>query len=131
MAMGTVTTSYQDHRSVNRISFAWSSNASGDASGTTLALTGQILGIITVPSATAKPTKDYDLYLKGPKDLTCKFDAFNGLGLNRSSATTEAFSPTMNTGTYRTQAMPVDGTYTLVVDNAGATKSGTVIMFLR
>lgn len=117
---------------VNRIICTWTSDSSGDASGTTKKIAGFLLRGITDPSASAAPTADYDITLadatystnllaKAADDLT-----------DRHTSTTEAveFLLLDYAGTpLATSLRPcVCDQITVTVANAGNTKSGVLVL---
>ena len=58
---GSVTISYESHESVKYVEWTWTSDGSGDVSGTdTESVNGQVLRWATNPSSTA-PSANYDI----------------------------------------------------------------------
>lgn len=128
---GTVTaTSTRIVGGVRRFTLAWTSDASGDVSGTTTALpAGTVVGVAFTPgSGGTQPTDLYDV------TLLCadhSVDALSGEGANLSNATASHKQPMVSnagtTGFSRTWLH--SGNYQLVVANAGNAKTGTVEVF--
>ena len=119
---GTVTVTYQRHRTVRRVVWSWTSDASGDASGVdTMELSGEILRIVTNPGATV-PTDLYDIVINDEDGL----DVAEGLLANRSATNSEEAAPLLNT-----QRVAFDAKLSLVVPNAGNAKQGVVTLYYR
>ncbi len=111
-----------------RVSFAWTSNASGAVNGT---LTGKLGGVISrvvfVPGATtAQPTDLYDVTLLDEHGM----DVLAGKGANLSNATSTQICPLIGDGTTTNQPVVINGTLELQVTNAGNAKSGAVHIYL-
>lgn len=117
---------------VTRIEFAWTSNASGAA---TMALTenvnGALMQVQFVPgSGGSQPTNEYDATLTDENGQ----DVLAGLGANLSNANKTRVTPGV---------LASDGTnnsvvpfvlcepLTLTIANAGDTKTGKVILYVR
>jgi arginase family enzyme len=102
---------------------AWTSDASGDATAALSQLYGFILKLVTVPSATAAPTDNYDISLVDENGI----DALGGAGADRDTANKEQVAPVLSGG-----QTPVFlcGDHTFTVANAGNAKSGTVILYI-
>jgi hypothetical protein len=111
----------QNHRSVSKLVYAWTSDTSGDATATTTeTYSGKLLGLVTVPDGSAAPSADYDVTVTDPDG----FDVLDGEGVDRHTSNTESqFDPT---------ALGVaDGKLTFVVANGGDTKEGVVHLWIR
>lgn len=111
----------QNHRSVRKLVYAWTSDGSGDATATsTEAYSGKIIGFATVPDGVAAPTDNYDVTVTDPDS----FDVLAGAGADRDTANTESqFDPT---------ALGVaDGVLVFTIANAGDTKEGVVHLWVR
>ena len=111
--------------------FTWTSAADGTATvASDQAVSGQILRVVIIPSASAAPTTLYDLTLTDPNSV----DVLAGQGANMSATATLSTCPgtPLKDGT-TTSVIPmvVDGILTLNVTNAGDTKAGTVILYVR
>ena len=129
---GTVTISYQEHRTITKTTLDWLSDASGDVSGTaTKKLNGSLLRVVTIPdSGGTQPTDLYDAVLNDDNGI----DVLGGQGANLSNTTTTDVIPgvPLKDGTTTTTAVVIiDDTLTLVVSNAGNAKGGTVILYIR
>lgn len=122
-AVGTVTISPETYSSPKKITFSWtSSDDTGAVSGTTTAEAhdGQILTCVTVPgSGDEEPTVNYDVTLLD--EAGC--DVLAGQGANRSNVTTEYITASMG--------CVANDKLELRVANAGNSKTGTVVVFLR
>jgi hypothetical protein len=132
------TTVLQPHVSqVNRSALtryvtAWTSNASGAASESVeLIQPGELVGVTFVPGTSgSQPTDAYDVTANDAYGV----DALSGQGANLSNATATMVAPTIpakDGTTTSTAPRPVDGTLTVAVTNAGNTKSGTVVLWVR
>jgi hypothetical protein len=114
-----------------RHTFEWTSDGSGDAVITTdYAVSGVITRVVFIPSSTAAPTADYDITLTDPHGV----DVLAGLGANLSDTDTLSTcpgTPLTDGTTVSVVPMFVDGILTLTVSNAGDTKAGTVVVFVR
>jgi len=118
---GTVTTTEKVYGSVKKITFAWTSDGSGDADGSTTApLDGELVGVTTVPSVAAAPTDNYDVVLNDADG----HDVALGALANRDTANTEHVARA-------SLAAVAHSPLTLVVSNAGAAKQGTVVVYVR
>lgn len=106
-----------------RVSVAWTSDGSGNATASLIKLRGWIVKVITYPGSAA-PTDDYDIKLK---DST-GFDVLGSVLNDRDTSNTEQI-PTPNSGvsivTY------VNGDYTFDVSNAGSAKNGTCVFYIK
>lgn len=118
---GTVVTTEIVHGSVKKITFAWTSDASGDVNGTatTHAYDGRLIAVTTDPGATA-PTDNYDLELRDADGV----DVLLGQGANRDTANTEYLLEA-------TLGAVASSKLTLVITSAGSAKQGTVVVWLR
>jgi hypothetical protein len=122
MAM-SVTTAERTNGSIKVAAFVWVSAADGTATGaTTKAFDGQVLELITNPSATA-PTDNYDITVTDADG----YDVLNGQGANRDTANTElvVHSDTTPLGVVSGSVL------TLNVAAAGNTKGGDVLVKIR
>ena len=80
----------------------------------------QIVGLATIPSGVAAPTDDYDITVTDADG----HDVLWGAGANRDTADTEYVA--------RASLAAVAGSVlTLTVANAGDTKSGVVVLYIR
>ena len=118
---GTATYTERAFGSVKLIKCAWTSDASGVVSGTASSKVydGQVLELVTVPSATAAPTDLYDLTVLDDNSL----DALAGTGANRSATNTEYVVASLGT--------VASSKLTITIAAAGAAKQGTVYIWVR
>jgi hypothetical protein len=125
---GTVTVARDPRKGQNggkiieRISVAWTSDASGNATGTITNLYGWLVKVVTTPGAAA-PTALYDITLIDENN----FDSAQNKLADRSATVVEEIYP-LTTGS----AIPVllVGTYTFTVANAGNAKNGTCVLYM-
>ena len=120
---------YQDHRTVKKITLDWQSDASGDCTGSTKELSGHILRVVFVPdSGGTQPTDQYDVVLNDANGL----DVLAGLGANLANNASSQVVPVVTDGNAGNMSpIAVDDKLTLVVSNAGDTKGGLVILYMR
>ena len=118
--------SVSNAETIKKISTSWTSDGSGAATST-VSFAGTILRVVTNPGSAA-PTDDWDVTLLDSDGL----DLFMGRGANRDTTNSEHFNPGMSTtdGT-TTTVIPVSftGSATLTIANAGAAKTGTVVIY--
>jgi len=120
---GTVTITYSDHATIKYVQWDWTSDGSGDASGTdTKVIAGVPLRFATNPSATA-PTSNYDIVINDVDGIDI---AAGGLA-NRHTSNSEHFIP----GGDADPGAAFNGALSLVVSNAGDSKIGTLRMYYR
>ena len=118
---GTVVTTEITYPSVKKVKFAWESDASGDADGTTTAVfSGKLIQVTTVPDATAAPSVDNDVVIEASDGV----DLLAGSGADRHTSNTEHIK-SADIGAVSASTLK------LVVENAGATKKGIVYVYLR
>lgn len=110
------------HTSVKKVSFVWVSAADGTASGTTTtAFDGAIIGMATIPAGGGSaPTDNYDITVTDAGS----HDVLLGAGANRDTANTEYVTGANLAGV-------AGSALTLSVTNAGDTKGGTLILWIR
>lgn len=111
--------------------FEWLSDASGNATlPSGLAVSGQIERVVFIPSSSAAPTALYDVTLTDEHGI----DVLAGQGANLSATVKSSVKPgiPLKDGT-TTSTVPtvVDGILTLNVSNAGDSKGGTVLVYVR
>jgi hypothetical protein len=111
---------------------AWTSNSSGVASDTVnLVQCGELVGVQFVPGTSgSQPTDAYDVTVLD----AYSFDVLMGQGANLSNSTVTKVCPTIpakDGTTTSTGPQPVSGTLTVSVTNAGNTKSGTIVLWVR
>lgn len=126
---GTVTVTRDPRRAPNngkpieRISVAWTSDASGNATGSIENLYGFCLKLVTDPDGSAAPTDNYDITLVDENSI----DALAGAGADRDTANTEQVYPTASGA--QVPAF-LCGTHTFTVANAGNAKSGVAVFYV-
>lgn len=111
--------------------FEWLSDASGNVTlPSGLAVSGQIERVVFIPSSSAAPTSLYDVTLTDEDGV----DVLAGQGANLSATVKSSVKPgiPLKDGT-TTSTVPtvVDGILTLNVSNAGDSKGGTVVVYVR
>ncbi len=117
-----VTITEQLHSSPKKLTFAWTSDGAGAASGqTTKPVSGKVEQLVTVPAGGGvQPTNLYDVALVDEDGV----DVLAGAGVDRSNVNTQqVLSASLG--------IVADDKLTLNVSNAGAAKSGTVHVYLR
>jgi len=126
---GTVTTTYSETRTVKKVSIDWLSDASGDATVDTKALSGQILRVVFKPdSGGTQPTNLYDVVLNDADGL----DVLAGLGANLANNANTQVVPVVTDGNAGNMApVAVDGVLSLAVSNAGDAKGGEIHIYMR
>jgi len=127
---GSVSISKQLHRTVSKVTLDWTSDASGDVSGThTVYLSGQIERVCFIPdSGGTQPTDQYDVTLEDDNGL----DVLQGLGANLSNATATDVVPVVTDGNAgNASPTAIDDKLELKVANAGNAKGGKVILYIR
>jgi len=111
--------------------FDWVSSGGGAATVPSgLAITGKIERVVFIPSASAIPTTLYDVTLTDENGI----DVLAGQGANLSETTASSVCPgtALKDGTtVGVVQTVVDGILTLNVTNAGASKAGQVILYVR
>jgi hypothetical protein len=112
---------------------AWTSDASGNASGTIRKISGRLVKAVTVPGAAgAAPTDNYDINITDEQSVDVLANCKLGLA-NRDTANTEEqyFLLLNNDGTALSMAMhpKVCNALTVAVTNAGNAKSGTLYLY--
>lgn len=121
MATGTVTITEIVHTSVKKITWAWTSTAGGAAGDVTTAIfDGDLIGLATIPDGTAAPTDNYDIEIQDSAGL----DVLLGQGANRDTANTEYVAGS-------SLGAVAGSKLTLAVTNAGDSKKGTVVLWVR
>jgi len=120
-AAGTVTVAEETHSTIKKITWTWTSTAGGAADLVTVgAYTGKIEALVTNPDDAAAPTTLYDITVTD-QDGT---DVLSAAGANRSATVTEiVLSGSLG--------IVANDKLTLNVTNAGATKAGVCIVYVR
>lgn len=121
MAMSCVITE-EKMSHIKKVKFVWVSAADGSANGTTAnEYSGEIIRLVTVPAAaTAAPSDNYDVVIND-QDTT---DVLMGAGANRDTATTEQVLGT-------SLGCVANDKLSLSIANAGDSKGGTVIVYIK
>jgi len=120
---GSVTITYSSHETVKYVQWSWTSDASGDVSGTdTTLVSGQVLRWATNPGSTA-PSANYDIVVNDEDSIDI---AAGGL-VNRHTSTSEQ----VLTGGDAKDGAAFMGALSLVVSNAGNAKEGVLRMYYR
>ena len=120
---GTVTTTETTHTSVKQIKFVWTSSAGGAADATTTAaFDGRVIYAAQIPDGGGtQPTNAYDVTVTDANGV----DVLKGLGADLSNAANTYKADSDGLGA-------VSGsTLTLAVTNAGASKGGKTILYIR
>ncbi len=108
--------------SVKKVTYQWTSNATGDATAvTTQQYDGAIQRLVTVPgTAGDQPTNLYDVVVQDGDDV----DVLMGEGLDRSNVNTEQVNAA---------SLGIVGysTLTFVISGAGDSNTGVVHLYIR
>lgn len=144
MAGSSMTFTYDDgsdlagaHRGIRKVTASWiSDDSTGAVSGTTGKIVGEIIKAVTVPSGTAAPTANYDITLadEAGVDILAACVAAGRLA-DRHTSTTEQryfFAEDIDTAPLAKATHPaVCDKITIAVTNAGNSKAGTIILYIR
>ena len=115
---GTVTVTEKSLGNVHKISWAWTSDASGNADKVTVGnYAGEVLALFTNPGATA-PSDDYDITITDAEG----YDVMQAAGANRDTANNEYVVPAAKSVAF--------GVLTLNVSNAGNAKQGLAVLYI-
>jgi hypothetical protein len=118
-------------RGTTKITLGWTSIADGSAAGTTERVTGEIVRVVFIPGTGGdKPSDNYDLTLLDENGV----DVLSGLGANIDADAVSEKSPgmTCSDGTnVRAVHRTVSDALTLALTNAGNTKSGQIVLYVR
>lgn len=114
-----------------RQTFAWTSDANGNATMRCDGregplITGLVDRIVTRPDANAAPTDNYDITLEDDYGGDC----LNGAGADRDTATVERAYVQNVVASIRQVSTSTSGGVWLRVQNAGASKSGELEIYL-
>lgn len=106
---------------IRKVKFVWTCTDAGVVTGaeTTQKYTGEIVRLITDPSATA-PSDNYDIEVQDEDG----YDVLMGAGANRDTANTEQVLASSLGVVY-------DSALTLEITGAGDAKGGTVILYIK
>lgn len=121
----------QNGSDVVKHTFAWVSAADGSATvPSSIAVSGRIERVAFIPSASVAPTNLYDVTLTDADG----FDCLAGQGANLSDSAKSHVCPALPLKDGTTTAdypITVDSVLTLNVTNAGDSKAGTVVVYVR
>lgn len=117
--------------SVRRYTLTWVSHTDGSVDlDTDQEIVGELLRVVFIPSATAAPTAAYDVQLKDAHGV----DILAGQGANLSETNTTHVCPgvPLKDGT-TTSVRPIAlaDVLNLVIANAGDSKGGQIILYVR
>lgn len=121
---GTITVSESPIKqgSLRRFNLDWLSDASGDASGTTINVFGYVRRITIIPDGGGTaPTSNYDLVINDANSV----DVAVAAGANLSATVTTSTQPEIGNDN-----PAVVGSLELVVSNAGNAKGGNVVLYI-
>lgn len=111
--------------------FDWVSSSGGAASvASAVPVSGAIARVVFIPSASAAPTDNYDVTLTDSDGI----DVLAGQGANLDTANASSVCPgvPLKDGTTTSVLLTVvDSILTLTVANAGDTKAGKVVVYVR
>lgn len=129
--MGWSVANRRNGSDVVKHTFDWTSDGSGNATVPSgVPVSGTIERIVVVPSASAAPTNLYDVTLTDADSV----DVMAGQGANLAASGNSHVCPgvPLKDGT-TTGVVPVcvDSILTLNVSNAGASKSGKIVVYVR
>jgi len=117
---------------IARITYNWTSDGSGNATGrTTTVVPGVLHSVIFTPSGSAAPTDNYDVVVKGAVQnlddtyTTINYDEAGSQCLNRDTATAETVY------FYPESTLPHTGFVVIEVTNAGSAKAGRIELFIE
>lgn len=114
-----VTVTETRHTVVKKVKFAWTSDGTGAASGsTTFPYDGKVELLTTVP--TDGPTDNYDITVTDSDGV----DVLAGAGANRDTSATEQVAGA-------SLGAVAGSVLTINVSNAGASKSGVAYLYIR
>ena len=120
-AVGTTTLTETTFSSVKRIKFAWTSDASGNVSGTPTAGTydGEVIAIETIPGTGGTVPTTYTITVQDADGN----DVIAGLGTTRSTTATEWLKKPLGA--------VAASTLTLTIASAGNAKTGIAYLWIR
>lgn len=123
--LGIVTTTEETIGVVKKVRFDWQSEGAGDNAGTATATTlnaynGEVIRLVTIPDGTSVPTAAYDVTVNDDDGT----DVLMGAGAGRSNSATEQVLASL-------LGCVANDRLSLNIANAGETKKGTVILYIR
>lgn len=120
-----------DGAPIRQVRIAWTSATDGTASGTAYVY-GEIYKAVTIPSGTAAPTADYDITLTDSDGLNILGLCDDNLTDRHTSNVEEVYFHLLNAAALAIwTGVVVAGPITVAVANAGNTKSGTLVLYVR
>ncbi len=129
--MGWSVSYRQNGTDVVKHTFAWVSAADGSATlASGSAVSGRIERVVIVPSASVAPSNLYDATMTDEDGI----DVLAGQGANLSGSNASQVCPAVPLKDGTTTAdypATVDGILTLNITNAGDTKEGKVVLYVR
>jgi len=128
---GTVTLSQSNVGSLYKYKYDWTSDASGNVVDNTLTIRGGYIQRVAVTSddGATSPTNLYDFTIKDSDN----FDVLQANGANWATATDDSFCPVLKVtddSTSTVTKIPVMGTMTLAITNAGNARGGTITIYV-
>jgi len=125
MAAGTITFTEITYGTVKKIKAAWTAGTAGDAGkaedSTENYYDGRIIGVVTVPGTVGdQPDDNYSLEVQDDDGV----DLLLGSGANRDETNTESLAELDCAGVARSKL-------TISISSAGASKKGTVYVYIR
>lgn len=128
--VGTVTVTRTGSATRELLTFAFTADASGDAT-LSVGMTGRVVKVITNPDSGTAPSANWDVYFYDSEDAALSLTS-TALE-NRHTSNTEQVYPLLAGAPGTVSAVPplAQGTYTFTVDNAGAGGIGRVLVYLE
>ncbi|MHA1225269.1 MAG: hypothetical protein ACTSPV_00835 [Candidatus Hodarchaeales archaeon] len=129
---GSIDISYQEIRTIKKITFDWTSDSSGNVSGIkSKTLSGEITRMVFIPdSGATQPSDGYDAVLLDENGV----DILAGQGTNLSNSSTDIVVGGVEI-TYGANStiipVVIDDQLELQISNAGDSKGGKVIIYMR
>lgn len=109
-------------QTIRKYTIAWTSDASGDATANTIALSGSIARINFVPNTGAtQPTDLYDVTIKDSDGI----DILLGAGADLSNANATTVIPLISGN-----KLVVNDKLAVTISNAGNAKTGAITLYL-
>jgi len=113
------------------VRWTWTSSAAGAATATTARISGELIKAVTDPGAAA-PTANYDITVKDSDAVNVLTACSDDLVDRHTSNTEEVYFFVKDVATAEQSVHPVvDSALTLAVANAGAAKTGTLVLYFR
>jgi hypothetical protein len=128
---GTVTKIYDEDfaKRIKKLILNWVSDGSGNATGATKIISGQLLRVTFKPGTGGlTPSNNYDATLKDDDEV----DVLVGLGANLSDTAITSKVPVVTDGTTGNMApIAINGALDLAVANAGNGNGGEFVLYYR